>query len=177
MPPELVNKEVINKGESEAAKKTPTPTEENVFPVESNHLPKDVPAAGGEAGGGGEQAKKIRITDRPHAQTPRELLLSMREFYKDYPLEWSDGVLALACGSRYSFEKRAEITNDWCCYAIKNNQGGNTFSMLNADLQKWFRNQKNVDRWNEPKGGTVSQTQTPTYQAPAPPRAVQTIYK
>ena len=83
---------------------------------------------------------------RPNAQTPTQLVFAMVNFYKDWETEWKDGVLELARAKQYSEERRGEIMGLWACHTIKMNQGGNTYQQLNADLQKWFRGQKDFDR-------------------------------
>lgn len=95
---------------------------------------------------------KISLRDRPNSETPAELKKAMSVFYHDRPLEWSDGVLKLSHGERYTTRKQVEIVTDWCCFVIKENRGGCTYGQLNADLQKWFRNQPTAEGWKNPSG-------------------------
>lgn len=88
----------------------------------------------------------ISLDMRPNANTPTQLRIAMENFYRDWPLEWSDGILKFSKGSQYTEERQGEILGLWACHIIKMNQGTNTYQQLNADLQKWFRGQKDFDR-------------------------------
>ena len=89
---------------------------------------------------------QIPLDARPGAKTPAALVADMRKFYIDYPKEWSDGILQLAKGVQFSEDRRQQIVTAWATHQIAQNQGNNTFSQLNASLQKWFLNQKDFDR-------------------------------
>lgn len=91
-----------------------------------------------------EKTPPIRIGHRPNVETPIELEKALREFYKQYPTEWKDGVLENGKGRKYDRARRVEIVKDFCCYAISKNRGNDTYKMLNADLQAWFRNEQFV---------------------------------
>ena len=111
----------------------------------------------------------ISLNMRPNANTPMQLRIAMENFYRDWPLEWSDGVLEISTGRKYSEERQQEIFGLWACHAIKLNHGGNTYMQLNADLQKWFRGQKDFDRnynTEKPKNG-FSQPETKYTPPPA----------
>ena len=94
----------------------------------------------------------VSLRARPNAETPAELKAAMSVFYHERPFEWNDGVLKLSHGERYSTTKQVEIVTDWCCHVIKENRGGLTYGQLNADLQKWFRNQPTAEGWKSPNG-------------------------
>jgi len=100
----------------------------------------------------------ITLDMRPNANTPTQLRIAMENFYRDWPLEWSDGILKFSKGSQYTEERQGEIMGVWACHIIKMNQGSNTYQQLNADLQKWFRGQKDFDRnYTQPKNGSKKQ--------------------
>jgi len=99
-------------------------------------------------------AQRINLSDRAGAKTPVELETAMRKFYMDWPNEWSVGVLENGRGIAYSVEKRAEIVKDFCCWAVDNGRGMDTFQSLNAKLQGWFRNER-FSTWKQsPQPGT-----------------------
>ena len=86
--------------------------------------------------------QRINLSDRARATTPVELEAALRSFYMDWPNEWSVGVLENGRGIAYSVERRAEIVKDFCCWAVDNGRGMDTFQALNAKLQGWFRNER-----------------------------------
>ena len=89
----------------------------------------------------------IGYRDRPlGVNTPGELMSAMQAFYSAFPREWSDGVLQLSGGMRYTQPEQDEIFFRFCTNAIQNNRQGDTFSQLNANLQRWFSNEKNMRR-------------------------------
>lgn len=81
-------------------------------------------------------------SDRPGANTPRELENAIRAFYIAHPTEWKDGVLENAGGRAYDDTARKDIVKGFCEWAIDNGRGNDTYTRLNARLQKWFRDQK-----------------------------------
>jgi hypothetical protein len=87
---------------------------------------------------------RIELGDRAMAETPTQLETALRDFYKEWPNEWSIGVLENGRGSRYGQEKRTQIVKDFCCWAVENNRQRDTFRQLNASLQKWFRNEEHA---------------------------------
>ena len=107
-----------------------------------------------------DRKREIDIESSPRAKTPTSLRAAMLEFFIQYPLEWSDGIMQLAKGGKFPKERRDEIVTDWCCHAVKENKGGNTYAMLNADLQKWFRNQDRADSWAKPRESQHKPKQT-----------------
>ena len=86
--------------------------------------------------------------DRPAAKTPMELEAGIRAFYMAHPREWRDGVLENAGGRVYSMTDRQDIVKGFCEWAIEKNRGFDTYSQLNARLQKWFRDQKTMRKDN-----------------------------
>ena len=155
-----------------ALEPTPTPAESgNITPVEAKEK-KDLvppPPAADLSDDPAPDSEPLPLTAdcRPNSKTPVDLFSKLQQFYIDNPLEWRDGVLQMAKGSKYSEDQRREIVSDFCCYAIKHNQGGNTYQMLNAALQQWFRNQERAESWKGKNGGTSQAgSAAPVYTAP-----------
>lgn len=170
-----VKKDKKDKGEGEREKlatleNPPTPGE-NPTPVEAKKE-KDLvppPPAADSPADPDPDAEPLPLTAdcRPNSKTPVDLFSKLQQFYIDNPLEWKDGVLQMAKGAKYSEDQRREIVSDFCCYAIKNNHGGNTYQMLNAALQQWFRNQERAESWKGKNGGTSQAgSAAPVYTAP-----------
>ena len=90
--------------------------------------------------------RQINLTDRPNAKTPTELKEALSRFYAQWQNEWAFGVLENSRGRRYSKERQGEIVLAFCCHAIKSNRGGDTYQMLNADLQSWFLRQPEFEK-------------------------------
>ena len=133
---ELNTKNEGSKGENEnsptpAEKPTPLEAKKEKAPLIPVAPPKDDQAT---------SAKPLPLTAdcRPNSKTPVDLFAKLQQFYIDNPLEWKDGVLQMAKGSKYSEAQRREIVTDFCCYTIKNNHGGDTYQMLSA--RSWLRN-------------------------------------
>lgn len=106
---------------------------------------------------------KLGLYDRPKAETPVQLESKLREFYTDWPEEWKTGILENGKGRAHSDERRREIVKDFCCWAIDNNRGGDTFQMLNARLQQWFRNEQ-YSTWKQKS--KPAEAGTPSYSIP-----------
>ena len=107
-------------------------------------LKTETPLSENKAGGGGVPD----FGDRPAAKTPMELEAGIRAFYMAHPREWRDGVLENAGGRVYSMTDRQDIVKGFCEWAIEKNRGFDTYSQLNARLQKWFRDQKTMRKDN-----------------------------
>lgn len=110
-------------------------------------------------------AHRIELGARPTAETPVELQAALREFYADWPNEWSVGILDYGRGGRYDAPKQAEIVKDFCAWAVANNQQRNTYRELNARLQGWFRNEQH-STWKQPKPGQSGNGEKPVYERP-----------
>lgn len=86
--------------------------------------------------------QRIELNHRPNAETPVQLETKLRAFYIDWPEEWKTGILENGKAKIHPDEKRRDIVKDFCCWAIENNRGGDSFRQLNARLQQWFRNEQ-----------------------------------
>ena len=104
----------------------------------------------------------ISFGDRPGARTPTELVNAMREFYQTYPGEREAGLMERAKARRYNLKQRETITAEWAAHVIKTNHGGDTYQMLNADLQGWYLRQPQFDK---APVNNLSSTQGPAYRA------------
>lgn len=178
-----VKEDKYDKGESKerlAALDTPTPAPDPVVEKsETVEAKKEkappIPAAPPEATPGpgqsetGDRSQILGLRDRPKAETPAQLREAMQKFYADYPNEWTCGIMELSKGQKYAKEKRAEIVTDWCCHQVEHNQQNNTYQMLNASLQKWFRNQERAESWKGSNSGSApGNSDNLRYQAPKP---------
>lgn len=108
---------------------------------------------------------RIELGDRPTAETPVQLESALREFYTDWPNEWSVGILENGRGRKYDASKQVEIVKDFCCWAVDNNKQRDTFRQLNARLQGWFRNEQH-STWKQAKPGQPGNTEKPVYERP-----------
>ena len=108
--------------------------------------------------GPAETGPQISYLDRPGARTPAELVDAMRRFYRQYPGEAEAGLMNNAKARRYNQDQRERITSEWAAHVVKTNHGGDTYQMLNADLQAWFLRQPQFEK------------QTPAQQQETPRR-------
>ena len=108
---------------------------------------------------------RIGLGDRPNAETPVQLESALREFYTDWPNEWSVGILENGRGKKYDASKQVEIVKDFCCWAVDHNRQRDTFGQLNARLQAWFRNEQH-STWKQAKPGQPGNTEKPVYERP-----------
>lgn len=134
-----------NKFERDAPEKNSlSPSENSNVTLEAEKEKQETPA-----GAGGEPVTeppthRINLGDRPRSETPAELEISLRAFYTDWPNEWSVGIMENGRGAKYGKEKCREIVKDFCCWAIENGRGADTYRQLNAKLQGWFRNEQHT---------------------------------
>ena len=66
-------------------------------------------------------------------------------------------------GAKYGKEKCREIVKDFCCWAIENGRGQDTYRQLNARLQGWFRNEQHTT-WKQSRPN--QQNQEAVYTSP-----------
>ena len=128
----ITEKEEITERESARAK--------NASPLET-----ETPLSENERSGG---SAAVDYNDSPCAKTPLELEAGIRAFYIAHQEEWRAGVLENAGGRTYTDTARKDIVKGFCEWAIDNGRGNDTFSRLNARLQKWFRDQKTMRKDN-----------------------------
>ena len=107
--------------------------------------------------------QRIELSHRPNAETPVQLEAKLRAFYVDWPEEWKTGILENGKAKIHPDEKRRDIVKDFCCWAIENNRGQDTFKMLNARLQQWFRNEQYAT-WKQKS--KPAEAGTPSYSIP-----------
>ena len=137
-------------------------------PVEAEKEKKNIAAGGGEISAGAA-ARTIEISDSPKAKTPAQLEDAMKEFYRQWKKEWTDGVCRRSGewipddGKKTT--RLVSLLSDFCTHTIKNNGGGDTYGMLNAAFQGWVRNEKHAT-WKDksPKTGTAN---TPATNRPS----------
>ncbi len=142
LPPEVIKKEVVKQERGGEEKTLPLPNGNSTLEAEKEKEP--TTPGGGSAGEPVTPPPPHRITlyERPNAATPVDLEKSLRRFYKDWPNEWAVGILEYGKGAKYPKERQAEIVKDFCCWAIDEGRGMDTYQRLNARLQLWFRNEQ-----------------------------------
>ena len=122
--------------------------------VEAEKEKKTIAPGGGENSAAGAAARPIEISDSPKAKTPGQLEDAMKEFYRQWETEWTDGVCRRSGEWIANDGKKAQrlvsMLSDFTTHTIKNNGGGDTYGMLNAAFQKWVRNEKHATWKDKP---------------------------